>query len=246
MSDTNLPPEPATADVLDDLVMANRILARQGVVDVYGHISVRHPRDPLRYFMACSRAPALVTRDDLIEYHINNEPLNALGRPQYAERAIHGAIYAERPDVNSVCHNHAPPLIAFGVTDTQIRPIYGVGAVIGEHIPNWDIRDRFGDTNLLVTNSETGRSLAQCLGQARVALMRGHGSVVVGRGVREAVYVAVQLQKNAQIQLMSMALGSPLYLSPGEIKAAGEINLGTLSQNRSWELWAREIDFESN
>lgn len=247
MSNSNTTPSPATslAEVLNDLVVGNRILAKQDVVDVYGHLSVRHPHNPERYFLARSRAPGLVTLDDLIEYRLDNEPIDLRGRAQYAERAIHGSIYAERPDVQSVCHNHAPPLLPFSTTSTPIQPIFHLGAVIGERIPIWDIRDEFGDTNLLVTRPDTGRSLAQALGPQRVALMRGHGSVVVGRSVRESVYIAIQLQNNAKLQLEAMAMGKPKYLSPGEIEQASKIMLEPLSQNRSWELWAHEAGFPS-
>ncbi len=228
---------------LHDLVVANRILAHQGVVDAYGHLSIRHPGNPERYLMACSRAPALVTREDLLEFRLDNQAIDAGGRPLYAERAIHGSIYAARPDVQAVCHNHSMPLIPFSVTGTRIAPIFHLGAVIGENIPIWDISPEFGDTNLLVTRAEVGDSLAKSLGASRVALMRGHGAVVVGRGVREAVYIAIQLQNNANMLLASLALGKPKLLSRGEIEAASKTMLEPLSQNRSWHLWAHDAGF---
>ena len=236
--------KPTLAEAMRDLVVGNRIVAHQGVVDAYGHLSIRHPEDPERYIMACSRAPALVSVEDLIEFRLDNEPINARGRPLYAERAIHGSVYRARPDVQAVCHNHAMPLIPFGVTGTPLRPIFHIGAVIGDDIPIWDIQPEFGDsTNLLVTRPEVGDSLARKLGSSRVALMRGHGAVVVGRGIREAVYIAVQLQNNANLVLSSLALGKPKFLSKGEIEAASATMLDTLSQNRSWQLWAHEAGF---
>ena len=231
------------AEMLRDLVVGNRILGHQGVVDVYGHLSMRHPDNPGHYFMSCSRAPALVTLEDLMEFKLDGTPIDARGKSMYAERAIHGSIFASRPEVNSVCHNHSAPLIPFGVTGTPLKPIFHIGAVIGSDVPVWDIRTEFGDTNLLVTQPETGRSLAKALGSARVALLRGHGAVVVGRSVREAVYVAIQTQNNAKMQLASQALGTPIYLNQGEIDAAAKIMLEPLSMERSWGLWAHEAGF---
>lgn len=231
-------------EALRDLVVANRILAHQGVVDAYGHVSIRHPENPGRYFMACSRAPKLVALEDLLEFRLDGEPVDARGKPLYAERAIHGSIYEARPDVQAVCHNHSMPLIPFGVTGTQMKAIFHLGAVIGDRVPIWDIRPEFGpNTNLLVTRKEVGDSLAKALGSSRVALMRGHGAVVVGTGLREAVYIAVQLQNNAQMLLASLSMGSPEYLSPGEIEAASSTMLDTLSQNRAWQLWAHDAGF---
>jgi ribulose-5-phosphate 4-epimerase/fuculose-1-phosphate aldolase len=239
-----LPPEQQTlSEILRDLVLANRILGHQGVVDVYGHISVRHPDNPNHYFMSCSRAPALVSLDDILEFNVDGTPIDARGKLLYAERAIHGSIYAKRPDVGSVCHNHSAPLIPFGVTGTALRAIFHIGSVIGNEVPVWDIRKEFGDTSLLVIRPETGASLAKALGNNRVALLRGHGAVVVGRGVREAVYVAIQTQNNAQLQLASHSLGTPVYLSPGEIEEAGKIMLSPLSMERSWRLWAHDAGF---
>lgn len=231
-------------EALRELVLANRILAHQNVVDAYGHVSIRHPEKPERYFMACSRAPKLVTLEDLLEFRLDGEPIDAHGKPLYAERAIHGSIYEARADVQAVCHNHSMPLIPFGVTGKEMRAIFHLGAVIGERVPIWDIRSQFGpNTNLLVTRKDMGDSLAKALGSSRVALMRGHGAVVVGRGLREAVYIAVQLQNNAQMLLAALAMGTPEYLTPGEIEAAANTMLDTLSQNRSWQLWAHDAGF---
>jgi len=154
---------------LQQLVIGNRILAREGVLDGFGHLSVRHPDNPERYFMACSRGPELVRREDLIEFTLQGEPLNQNGRAMYAERAIHGAIYAARPDVNAVCHNHSPSTIPFGISGTALKPVMHMAALIGADVPVWDIRDDFGDTNLLVREWAQGQSLARTLGDRRVA-----------------------------------------------------------------------------
>ncbi len=222
-----------------ELVTANRILAREGVLDAFGHVSVRHPTNPKHYFMARSRGPELVTLDDLMEFTLDNQPLDQRGRAMYAERPIHGCIYQLRPEMNAVCHNHAHSLIPFGVTGTQLRPVFHMASVIGNSVPIWDIRKEFGDTNLLVTDQAQGTSLARSLEQGRVALMRGHGSVVAGRSLRETVFTAVYLQVNADLLLKSHSLGEVTFLSPGEVDYASKLLFQSLSQDRAWEYWCR-------
>lgn len=228
---------------LRDLVIANRILAREGVLDAFGHVSIRHPTEAGRYFMARSRAPELVSREDLIEFNLDSSPINQNGRAMYAERQIHGCIYQLRPEVMAVCHNHAHSLVPFGVTGSLIKPIFHMASVIGEEVPIWDIREEFGDTNLLVTDAPKGLALARSLGARRAALMRGHGSVVVGQTLRQAVFTAIYLQQNAELILRARELGPITYLSPGEVKAASELLFQPLSQDRSWEYWATRAGF---
>ena len=220
---------------MQDLVVANRILAREGVVDAFGHVSIRHPEHPDRYLLSCSRSPELVTLDDIVEYTLDGEALDDGGRPPYAERYIHGAIYEARADVNSVVHNHSHAVIPFGVTGVRLQPLLHVGGAIGENIPVWDIADKFGDTNLLVVNMEQGRDLAACLGQAEVALMRGHGCAVVGKTVQESVMKSVYLQVSASLQLQAMQLGEIKYLSPGEIEHCSNTFVSDLAVDRAWE-----------
>ncbi|MBI4967805.1 MAG: class II aldolase/adducin family protein [Rhodospirillales bacterium] len=228
---------------LRDLVIANRILAREGVLDAFGHVSIRHPTEAGRYFMARSRAPELVSREDLIEFNLDSSPINQNGRAMYAERQIHGCIYQLRPEVMAVCHNHAHSLVPFGVTGSLIKPIFHMASVIGEEVPIWDIREEFGDTNLLVTDAPKGLALARSLGARRAALMRGHGSVVVGQTLRQAVFTAIYLQQNAELILRARELGPITYLSPGEVKAASDLLFQPLSQDRSWEYWATRAGF---
>lgn len=225
-------------NALRDLVIANRILAFEGVVDAFGHISIRHPDNPERYIMSCSRSPGLVVMDDLMEYTLDGDPLDQHDRAMYAERHIHGSIFETRPDVNAVVHNHSHEIIPFGVTPTALRPLLHMASTMGKNVPVWDIRDNFGDTNLLVTNMDSGRDLASCLGDGRVALMRGHGCVVACGTVKEAVQLSIYLQVNARIQLQAMQLGDPVYLSPGEIALAEETYFGELAITRSWEYWS--------
>ena len=224
-------------DCLRGLVTANRILAREGVVDAFGHISMRHPENPERYFLSRSRAPELITADDIMEFTLDGEAIDGRDRRPYGERPIHGGLYEMRADVNSVVHNHALELIPFGVTATPLKAIAHVGAPIGNDVPTWDIRDKFGETDHLVVTMEQGRDLASCVGDGRVALMRGHGGVVAGANVREAVMTAVYLQVNARLQLMSMPLGDPNYLTPNEVEMCVRRQFSPLGLDRAWEYW---------
>ena len=223
---------------LRDLVIANRILAREGVVDAFGHISVRHPENPERFLLSRSRAPELITKDDILEFALDGEPVDLQGRTPYGERFIHGAVFEARPDVSSVVHNHSHEVIPFGVTRaTSLRAIAHTCAPIGVTIPTWDIRDRFGEGDMLVVNMEQGRDLARALGDNSVALMRGHGAVVAGRNIKDAVNTAVYLQVNAKLQLQALQLGEPIYLTPPEIEKMTARQASPLAIDRVWEYW---------
>lgn len=227
------------ADVLRDLVIANRILAHEQVVDAYGHVSVRHPDRPDRFLLSCSRSPELVTLDDILEYDLDCNPIDQKGKSQYTERPIHGGIYKKRPDVLSVIHNHAYEIIPFTVAKgARMRPLLHTSAGIGTNIPVWDIRQKFGDTNLLVTTLAQGADLADTLGPNRVVLMRGHGSAVAGQSIRDAVHTAYYLKVNAQLQERAMRMSSEVvYLSEGEI---AEMQKQALTgHSRAWEYWSR-------
>lgn len=227
-------------DELRDLAIANRILAREGVVDAFGHVSLRHPNRPDRFFLARSRSPELVTPEDLMEFALDGTPIDARGRTPYAERFIHGAIYEKRPDVDSVIHNHSHEIIPYGITPVKLRPVVHVGGAIGEEVPVWDIRRKFGDTNMLVVNMDQGRDLAATLGENRVALMRGHGCAVAGKTLREAVFTAVYLQVNAKLQTEAMRLCDEVqYLSAGELALTKEMLSQQLGLDRAWEYWTR-------
>ncbi len=225
--------------VLSDLVIANRILAREDVVDAYGHVSVRHPEDPKRFFISRSLAPAMVGRDDIMQLDLEGNALQGDARQPYLERFIHAAIYEARPDVLAVVHAHAEDVLPFGITDAPLRPVIHSGSFMGEHVPVWDIRDRFGDTNLLVTNMSQGRDLALHLGANNVSLMRGHGFVAAARSIIEVVRMSVYVPRNARVQMAGMRLGAVKPLSPGEIAAR---NAGYKPHSpetwRTWEYWA--------
>ena len=220
-----------------DLVVANRILANERVVDAFGHASVRHPDRPDRFIMSYSRSPELVTLDDLGVFDLEGTPVEKTDRKPYAERFIHAGIYEARPDVGAVIHNHSHEVIPFGVTAVPLRPLFHVGATMGDQIPVWDIHDRFHDTDLLVVNMMQARDLARTLGPNTAALMRGHGCVVVGPDIRTAVVSAVYMQVNARLQMDAMRLGDVQYLTPEEVRLASETNLSPFVVARVWECW---------
>jgi HCOMODA/2-hydroxy-3-carboxy-muconic semialdehyde decarboxylase len=224
-------------ELLRDLVIANRILAHEGVVDAFGHVSIRHPDNRSRFVMSRSRSPALITTDDLLEFTLDGAAVDARGRTLYGERMIHAAMYEARPEVHAVVHNHAHEVIPFGVTGAPLRPIAHTCGVIGAEIPTWDIRDKFGATDHLVVTMEQGRDLARCLGGRTVALMKRHGCVVVGRSLREAVNAAVYLQVNAKLLLQSLQLGTPDYLTPEEIEKCTARQVSPLALDRAWDYW---------
>jgi len=226
------------ADRFEELVTANRILAREGVVDSFGHASIRHPERPGHYVLSRARAPECIEADDLMEFAADGAPVEPRGRKPYAERFIHGAIYEARPDVHAVVHHHSPAVIPFGVTATPIRPILHMCAGIGGDIPIWDSHDNFGDTNLLVTTVAMARDLAGALGSRAVALMRGHGAVVAGASLREVVFNSIYLQVNADLQMKSASLGAITFLSDGEVAAIMKTR-SSFTFERAWEGWAR-------
>ena len=231
---------PADPELIQDLIAANRTLASHGIVDAYGHISVRHNLDPNRFLMAGARAPALVTEADIIEYTLDGVPIDLNGRSQYSERYIHAEIYRIRPDVISVVHNHSPSVIPFGISSIPIKPVYHMSSFIGEGLPIYDIRDESGMTNMLVNNAEKGSALATELGDRTAVLMRGHGVAVTGGSIPFAVARSIYLEINASIQLQAIGLGGSIsYLDPEEARRvleAGE-NRG---YDRPWELWRRD------
>jgi ribulose-5-phosphate 4-epimerase/fuculose-1-phosphate aldolase len=229
--------------LIQDLVIANRILAREEVVDAYGHVSVRHPDDPKRFLIARSLAPDLVGPEDIVELDLDGQPLKDDGPALYLERFIHAAIFQARPDVMAVVHAHAEDILPFSIASaTKLRPVIHAGSFIGTEVPVWDIADRFGDTNLLVTNLEQGRDLAECLGPNSVALMRGHGFASAARSLIEVVRLSVYLPRNARALMRAKQLGGEIkYLSPGEIEAR---NRGyrpySVETWRTWEYWANK------
>jgi ribulose-5-phosphate 4-epimerase/fuculose-1-phosphate aldolase len=228
--------------VIDDLVIGNRILYAQDVVDGYGHISARHPHDPERFLMSRARAPGLVVASDIMEFALDGELTRPDERPVYSERFIHSEVYHARPDVNAVVHSHSPTVVPFSVTQVPLRPIRA--AFFYPEVPVFDTRASAGWTNLLISNSALGKALAQTLGNNSVALMRGHGNVVVAPNLRVVVYRAIYTEANAKLLLQAKMLGGPItYLAPEEAalmeKEQGRHRPGHGS-DRTWEMWKQE------
>jgi ribulose-5-phosphate 4-epimerase/fuculose-1-phosphate aldolase len=234
------------AAAISELVIANRVVAHLKLVDSFGHVTVRNPENPQRFFMSRARAPRLVTKEDILEFDLDSTPVDLRGLKPYSERFIHGCIYKSRPDVMAICHNHAHELLPLAVTKTVMRPALHTAAVIGHEVPVWDIRDQFGDTNMLVTSNEMGNSLAAAVGNGKAALMRGHGSVIVGANVQDAVFSAFYLRLNAEIMIKAMAMGEAItYLSPGEVDLSGELHSQPAAQGRAWEDWCSQTDIDN-
>lgn len=226
-----------------DLAAGSRILARENVVDAFGHISMRHPEDPELYLMSRSRSPELVTRADLLTFRLDNTPVAETEHRLFAERPIHGAIYEARPDVMSVVHSHSHSVIPFGLSSVALEQVIHTAGGIPSPAPVWDIRDGFGDTNMLVTTTEQGRDLARAVGSGSAALMRGHGSVVAAESVKRAVLLAIYFEVNAQALLATRALaGGAVAMSPGEQAATAEMTALPLVVERTWEYWCSRAD----
>jgi ribulose-5-phosphate 4-epimerase/fuculose-1-phosphate aldolase len=228
------------AGVIDDIVVGSRILADFGVLDGFGHVSVRHPTNPNHFLMSRSLAPALVTANDIMEFDLDGNAVDARGRSLFLERFIHSEIYKARPDVMAVVHAHSAGVIPFTVTQVPLRPMYHNTAFLAAGAPVWDIRKDFGETDMLVRDPALGKSLAERLGDKSVVLMRGHGDVTVGPNVKLAVFRAYYTEVNAKLQSQAIALGGEVnYLTPGEGAKADTVN--SLVLDRIWNLWKLRI-----
>ena len=220
-----------------DLVAAYRILAEFGVIDAYGHVSVRSERDPNRYLLARSLAPELVTEADILEYNLDSNPIDERGRDSVRERFIHGEVYKARPDVTAVVHNHSPTVVPFSVTRIQLRPIFHMAAFVGLGVPLFEIRDFEQGTDMLVKSPSLGAALAGILADKPAALMRGHGALVVGEGLARAVGRSIYLEQSAQMQLQAMTLAGSeegiTFLDEAETIAGSELQ----DYGRAWPMW---------
>jgi len=232
------PPRPNPA-LVDRVALANRILYDQGVVDAFGHVSVRHDASAEHFLLARNMAPALVGSSDILTFDLDGEALDADGRRVYLERFIHGEIYRARHDVNAVVHSHSPSVIPFAATRTALRPVYHMSGFLGSGSPIFEIRDVAGDTDLLIRSRSLGRALATALGDHSIVLMRGHGSTVVGATVEQAVYRAVYAEMNARLQAQALLLGDVTYLNDREAALAAASNDTQIA--RVWELWERRV-----
>jgi len=222
--------------LIDDLVSANHILFKEGVVDGFGHVSVRDERAPERFLLSRSLAPGRVRARDIMEFGLDGEPLNARGRRPYLERFIHSEIYRARPDVVAVVHNHSPALIPFGITGTALRPVFHMSGFLGSATPIFEIREAGGPaTDMLIRDHKLGAALARALGAAPFALMRGHGSVAVGATLKQVVFRAIYAEVNARLQSEALRLGAINYLNDAEAANAARTNDSVI--DRPWELW---------
>ncbi len=222
--------------VVDDLVVANHILAQQGVLDAWGHVSVRHPKNPDRYLLSRSRAPALVMAGDIMEFDLDSNPIDAKGRGLFLERFIHGETYRARPDVNAVVHSHSPAVIPFSVTDQPLRAILHNAAFLAEGCGCFDVRDAGLTQGLLITTNRQGAALARALGQRSVALMRGHGNLVVGEDIQRATHRALYTEINARQLAVTLSFGRPIkYLEPDEAQDPKRLA-------DAWEVWKAAVE----
>ncbi|MDP3701939.1 MAG: class II aldolase/adducin family protein [Hylemonella sp.] len=231
-------PRTANPALIDDLVIANHILVNEGVLDGFGHISVRHDQQPDRFLIARSMAPGLVTADDIVACDLDGKVHDERGRKSYVERFIHSEIYRVRPDVMAVIHSHSPAVIPFGVTGARLRPICHMSGFLGAQVPVFEIRHTAGEnSDLLIRNQALGQALAKDLGLAAVALLRGHGNVVVGFSIQQVVFRAIYTESNARLQSEAMRLGEINYLTPEEAQATSDMNDEHLG--RPWEVWKK-------
>ena len=222
---------PVDPTVIEDLVAASRILAQHGVLDAWGHVSLRHPANPERYLMSSARAPALVEAADIMEFDLNSDPVDQQGRRMFLERYIHGEAFRARPDVNAVVHSHSPTVIPFSVTDEPLKAISHVASFLAGGCPCFEIRDVGLTHGLLVTNQKAGAALAKVLGDRPVALMRGHGNVVVGSNIPQVVHRALYTEINAQQLATALSFRRPIkYVQPDEAQVPKRLN-------DSWDVW---------
>jgi ribulose-5-phosphate 4-epimerase/fuculose-1-phosphate aldolase len=227
------------SNLIDKVVIANRILYDQGVVDGLGHVSVRHDSEPGVFLLSCNRAPGLVKRADILCYDLDGNTVSPTTERSYLERFIHSEIYRARPDVMAVVHSHSPSVIPFGVTGSRLRPIFHMAGFLGGGSSSFDIRERFGDTDMLIRNNEMGKALAESLGSCSCVLMRGHGSTVVGTSIEQVVYRAIYAEVNAKLQAQALGMGDVTYLNSQEADLAAAANDSQIG--RSWDLWRRRV-----
>jgi ribulose-5-phosphate 4-epimerase/fuculose-1-phosphate aldolase len=221
-----------------ELVAANRILAHYGVLDAFGHVSVRHPDRPGEFLISRSCAPELVDFDDIITMRMDGSIVDGGDAKPYLEVPIHAEIYRARSDVRAVVHSHAPAVIPFGIVTQPLRAVYHMAGFLAKGAPVFDIRTCFGCTDMLVRQPEQGAELARTLGDASVALMRGHGFVATSESLPGVVYRAIYTERNAAIQQQAIALGGPVtYLDEAEALAADATNMGAVA--KPWALWQR-------
>lgn len=233
---------PVDPALIGDLVAASRILAQHGVLDAWGHVSMRHPTNPERYLLSRARAPALVSAEDIMEFDLNSDPVDQRDRRMFLERYIHGEAYRARPDVNAVVHSHSPTVVPFASTKAPLRPILHNASFLGFGTPVFEIRNFIPNSDLMISTAALGKALAQALGPtADVVLLRGHGNVVVGPTIQITVFRAYYTEINARQQLNAMILGPDdvVYMNAGECETTDKVMQAVAG--RPWDLWKRRV-----
>lgn len=236
----------ALDEAKEKVALGNRILANEGVLDAFGHVSMRHPQNPNRYLLSRSRAPELVAPDDVLEYDLDSNPVKPTNEKLYAERVIHGEIYKARPDVTAVVHHHSPAMMPFVITGTPLIPVFHLGATTGAAVPFWDQHDEFGATNLLVVKPEEGASLARALGRSNLVLMNRHGATAVAPDMQGLVFRTIYSCRNAEYQFQAQAFGKIAPLHQGEVEKAGALNAMANVTTRTWEYWTMRLERSGN
>jgi ribulose-5-phosphate 4-epimerase/fuculose-1-phosphate aldolase len=237
-----MPMPDALRDAREQIAIANRMLANEGILDAFGHVSMRHPTSPERYLISRHRAPKLIEASDVLEFTLDNKPVVPTDVRLYGEMVIHSCIYEARPDVNAVCHHHAPTILPYCISGTALKPVYHLGATMGAHVPFWDSRDDFGDTALVVVEPEEGRSLAEALGENWTVLMRRHGATVAATDIRQLMFRTIYTCKNAELQSQAYAHGKVEPLTPAEAEKASAYNLRPGPIERAWDYWMRRLN----
>ncbi|EFL50273.1 class II aldolase/adducin family protein [Solidesulfovibrio fructosivorans JJ]] len=227
-----------TTRIFEELCFATRILAGEGILDGFGHVSARHPRHGDRYYLVRDNAAEPGDAGNFMELDLESNPIAKDCANPSIERFLHGEIYKARSDVNAIVHTHAPALIPFGVSKTQLQPLYHMCGFLAYGVPVFDIRQDNGMTDMLITSQELGFSLARCLDKSALVLMRGHGATVVGASVKEAVFRAIYATLNAQAQPVAMQLGNPTYLCAQEAFLADDLHRSVM--HRPWKFLVRK------
>ena len=226
-------------DTRRELVAANRILGHEGILDAFGHVSVRDPDHPGHFLLCRARSPENVVVPDVLEFDALGTLIGSDGAIPYVERFIHAAVYEARPDVTAICHSHALSVLPFSISRTvRLRSTINRSLIFGDGVPVWDIADRFGEsTDMLVRDMAQGRSLAATLGPEVITLMRGHGSVVTATGVRQVVTRSLNMDLGARAQLAVMTLGEHRTFTDAELRPHPVLPAGSTSDDRDWEYY---------
>ena len=229
------------AQTREDVALANRILANEGIFDAFGHVSLRHPTNPGHFLISRHRAPELVQPEDILELDLDGKPAVPTSHRLYGEVTIHASIFRARPDVTAICHHHAAAVLPYAIARAEMFPVFHLGASMGTKVPFWDSRDEFGDTALVVVDPAEGKSLARALGPHAMVLMGRRGATVVATSLRELVFRTIYTTRNAELQTQAKLVGAVHRLSPEEIKKAAAYNLRPAPMERAWDLWAMRL-----